>query len=88
MLKGMVMIKRRERKTTRRQFVGTAAALGVMAIVPRHVVAGSGKLAPSEKMNVGCVDERLHQTARGGQVKGVESSVEIAIGLPGRVLFR
>jgi predicted dehydrogenase len=40
---------------TRRQFLGTAAAVAAFSIVPRHVVAGSGQLAPSDKMNLGCV---------------------------------
>jgi predicted dehydrogenase len=43
------------RQTTRRQFLGTTAAIGAAMIVPRHVVAGSGQLAPSDKMNLGCV---------------------------------
>ena len=38
---------------SRRQLLGTAVA--VASIVPRHAVAGSRQLAPSDKMNVGCV---------------------------------
>lgn len=45
-----------EKQLTRREFIGaTAAAFATFSIVPRHVVAGSGKLAPSDKMNIGCV---------------------------------
>lgn len=40
---------------TRREFLGTTAALAAFSIVPRHVLAGAGPLAPSEKMNIGCV---------------------------------
>jgi predicted dehydrogenase len=36
----------------RRQFVGTAAAATAFLLVPRHVVAGSGEDAPSEKLNI------------------------------------
>lgn len=43
------------KQITRRRFVGTTAAIGAALVVPRHVVAGSGKLAPSDKMNLGCV---------------------------------
>jgi len=52
------MSRRRKEKTqlTRREFIGaTAAAFATFSIVPRYVVAGSGKLAPSDKMNIGCV---------------------------------
>lgn len=47
--------RRRVAQTTRRQFLGTSAAVGAFLIVPRHVVAGSGQLAPSDKMNIGSV---------------------------------
>ena len=40
---------------TRRQFLGATAAAGVFSIVPRSVLAASGKKAPSDKMNIGCV---------------------------------
>lgn len=36
----------------RRQFVGTTAAATAFLLVPRHVVAGSGDDAPSEKLNI------------------------------------
>ncbi len=38
---------------TRRDFVGlSGAAVAAMTIVPRHVLAGSGKTPPSEKLNL------------------------------------
>src|SRR5207248_2717013 len=35
--------------------LGFAAAAATVSIVPSHVLGGPGKLAPSEKMNIGCV---------------------------------
>ncbi|MGE5297194.1 MAG: gfo/Idh/MocA family oxidoreductase, partial [Solirubrobacterales bacterium] len=43
------------RQLTRRDFLGTAAACAAFTIVPRHVLAGSGQPAPSDKLNLGCV---------------------------------
>jgi predicted dehydrogenase len=40
---------------SRRQFLGTTAALTAFSLVPRHVLGGASQPAPSEKMNVGCV---------------------------------
>lgn len=45
----------RQTGTTRRQFITTTAGLSAFAIVPRHVLAGSGQQAPSDKLNIGCV---------------------------------
>lgn len=42
-------------RPTRREFLTTTAAIAAFSIVPRHAVAGSGKKAPSEKLNVGCI---------------------------------
>lgn len=42
-------------KPTRRQFLSTGVALAGFSIVPRAAVARSGKKAPSEKLNVGCI---------------------------------
>jgi len=39
----------------RRQFLGSAAAAAAFTIVPRHVLAGSGTTAPSEKLNIACI---------------------------------
>src|SRR5262249_53535546 len=44
-----------EKCVSRRDFIATATALTAFSIVPRHVLAGAGQPAPSEKMNVGCV---------------------------------
>lgn len=41
--------------TSRREFMAASAAFAAFSIVPRHCVARSGKKAPSEKLNVGCV---------------------------------
>ena len=56
---------------SRRQFLGTTAAVAAFSIVPRHVLAGAGQLAPSEKMNVGCVGVGGMQG--GNDVGGVSS---------------
>ena len=42
----------RKSKITRREFIGTAAAVTAFTIVPRHVLGGPGKSAPSEKLNI------------------------------------
>ena len=47
--------RNRQKRMTRRDFLGAGAALTAFSIVPRHVLAGAGQLAPSDKMNVGCV---------------------------------
>ncbi len=42
-----------KRLFTRRQFVSTTgSAVTAFAIVPRHVVAGSGQISPNEKLNI------------------------------------
>ena len=56
---------------TRREFLGATAALAAFTIVPRHVLAGAGQPAPSEKMNVGCVGVGGMQG--GSDVGGVSS---------------
>ncbi len=40
---------------TRREFVGAAASVAAFTIVPRHVLGGPGKSAPSEKINIACI---------------------------------
>lgn len=42
-------------QTSRREFMAATAAFAAFSIVPRHCVAGSGKKAPSEKLNMGCI---------------------------------
>lgn len=45
----------RNKNVTRREFLGAAAACAAFTVVPRHVLAGSGQPAPSDKLNLGCV---------------------------------
>jgi predicted dehydrogenase len=40
---------------SRRQFLGGAAAAAVFTIVPRHVLGGTGRTPPSEKLNIACI---------------------------------
>jgi len=40
------------RRISRRHFMGAAAATAAFTVVPRHVLAGSGQAAPSEKVNI------------------------------------
>jgi hypothetical protein len=39
-------------KIDRRKFIGSAAALGLFTIVPRHVLGGQGFVAPSDKITL------------------------------------
>lgn len=39
-------------KTTRRSFLATGAAVGLVSIVPRRVIAASGEKPPGEKLNI------------------------------------
>jgi predicted dehydrogenase len=56
--------------TTRRHFLKLAVAgAATFQIVPRHVLGGVGQVAPSEKMNIGCVGVGGMQG--GGDVGGV-----------------
>ncbi len=50
------MAIRTNRKLSRRQFVTQAAsAAAAFTIVPRHVLGGSGYVAPSEKLNIAVI---------------------------------
>ena len=41
---------------TRRQFLrATGATVGALTVVPRHVVAASGKIPPGEKLNLSAI---------------------------------
>ncbi|MHC4539754.1 MAG: Gfo/Idh/MocA family oxidoreductase [Planctomycetota bacterium] len=40
---------------SRRSFIGAGAAFAAFTIVPRHVLGGPGKTAPSEKLNIVCI---------------------------------
>lgn len=44
------------KEISRRNFIGgAAAAAAAFTIVPRHVLGGSGQVAPSDKLNIACV---------------------------------
>ena len=45
-------VKQNEKRISRRDFMGAAAATAAFTIVPRHVLGGAGKKAPSEKLNI------------------------------------
>jgi predicted dehydrogenase len=45
----------RNSRMSRRDFMGVAAATAAFTVVPRHVLGGSGRTAPSEKLNVACI---------------------------------
>jgi predicted dehydrogenase len=47
--------RRYEKRFTRRDCLVGAAAVTVFTIVPRHVLGGARQVAPSDKMNIGCV---------------------------------
>lgn len=40
-------------QTHRRKFLATAAAVSTLTIVPRHVLGGAGRKAPSDRLNIG-----------------------------------
>jgi len=40
---------------SRREFLGGAAAAAAFTIVPRHVLGGTGRTSPSEKLNIACI---------------------------------
>ena len=44
-----------EKQVTRREFMGATAAFAAFTIVPRHVLGGQGRVAPSDKLNLGSV---------------------------------
>ena len=45
----------KERKISRRDFMGAAATATAFTIVPRYVMGGSRYIAPSEKLNIACI---------------------------------
>jgi predicted dehydrogenase len=45
----------KERKMSRRDFMGSAAAVAAFTIVPRHVLGGAGNKPPSEKLNIAAI---------------------------------
>ena len=44
-----------KKSLTRRSFLAATSAAAAISIVPRHVVAGSGLIPPSEKLNIACI---------------------------------
>lgn len=48
-------IKENKDTISRRKFIGSAAALSAFFIVPRHVLGGTGYLAPSDKITMGWI---------------------------------
>ena len=42
-------------RISRRQFLGTAASVSTFTIVPRHVLGGPARTAPSDKLNIACI---------------------------------
>ncbi|MBN1359848.1 MAG: Gfo/Idh/MocA family oxidoreductase [Sedimentisphaerales bacterium] len=44
--------RRRNGRLTRRDFIGSAAAVAAFTVVPRHVLGGAGNTAPSNKLNI------------------------------------
>lgn len=71
------MTRLNRKKTTRRSFLATSAALGSFIILPRHVLAASGRKPPSEKLNIGCVGVGGMQGA--GDVRNVSSENILAL---------
>jgi len=68
------MVQKKE--ITRRDFMGVAAAAAAFAVVPRHVVGGSGRTAPSEKLNIAGIGVG----GRGaGDLQGVSSENIVAL---------
>ena len=47
------VITKNQTNLSRRELLGSAAAVAAFTIVPRHVMAGSGAAAPSDKLNLG-----------------------------------
>jgi predicted dehydrogenase len=45
----------KDKRITRRQFLGGAAAVAAFTVVPRHVLGGPKYVAPSEKLNIACI---------------------------------
>ncbi len=48
-------IEQQDRKMSRRDFIGGAAAVAAFTIVPRHVLGGPRQVPPSEKLNIAAI---------------------------------
>ncbi len=44
-----------ERTINRREFLGVAAAASTITVLPRHVLGGPGRIAPSDKINLALI---------------------------------
>jgi predicted dehydrogenase len=44
-----------KQRISRREFLNSVAAAAAFTVVPRHVLGGPGRTAPSEKLNVACI---------------------------------
>ena len=65
-----------KKELSRRDFLGTAAAVAAFTVVPRHVLGGSGHNPPSEKLNIAGIGVG----GRGASVlAGVESQNIVAL---------
>ena len=57
----------RNNKIDRRRFIGTTAAASLaMTILPRHVIGGKGRVAPSDQLTIayiGCGSQGLREMA-------------------------
>lgn len=68
--------KKRNKKISRRDFMGAAAAVTAFTVVPRSVLGGRGNIAPSEKLNIAGIGVG----GRGGSdLKEVESQNIVAL---------
>lgn len=55
-MKGRKMASQKEKTWTRREFMGSfAATAATISFLPRHVLGGPGRKAPSDKLNIACV---------------------------------
>jgi predicted dehydrogenase len=70
------IIPGRKSGLSRREFLGGAAAAAAFTILPRHVLGGPGRTAPSEKLNVACIGNGGMGASDTGQV-GTENIVAL-----------
>ena len=70
------IISCRKSGLSRREFLGGAAAAAAFTILPRHLLGGPGRTAPSEKLNVACIGNGGMGASDTGQV-GTENIVAL-----------
>ncbi|MBN1974659.1 MAG: Gfo/Idh/MocA family oxidoreductase [Sedimentisphaerales bacterium] len=92
----------KEIKMTRRSFMGVGAAFAAFTIVPRHVLAGSGQQAPSDKANIagvgvggqgggdirGCGNENIYALCDIDEVKAGPTFAQYYTGTNGTKLYK